>query len=391
MVRFSLAMLGLLLPLAEGSEAQPRDEASDRPFVKGGPYDKPHLFRTGSGRASLGGYAEAHFRYGKEAGIEEERTFVPKRFNLFFHSLVSDRFRMAAELEFEDGTDEILLELAALDFELHPSLTIRAGMLLSPLGKFNLAHDSPTNKVTDRPLVSTQVIPTALSEPGAGALGAFYPTPRTRVSYELYAVNGFDEGLLGESDAGTRIAEGRHNVEDNNNSPAFTGRLGLSPLPRTELGFSFHRGQYNRTSLEGITIDEARHLTILAVDAEAAWRQLRFSGEYARATLDLPQGLLGSIYASKQQGFYLQASAAFLKDALAAVPGSTFEGVVRLDRVDLDSDIAGDHQTRLTLGLNFRPSPESVFKFNYLYDWRRDRQNVEVPAAGLVCSVATYF
>ncbi|MFT5367719.1 MAG: hypothetical protein ACI8V2_002680, partial [Candidatus Latescibacterota bacterium] len=89
-----------------------------RPFVKGGFYDKPHLFKLASGKVSVGGYAEAHFRFEKADGIVEERTFVPKRFNLFFHSFVSERFSMAAELEFEEGTEEILLELAILDFEL---------------------------------------------------------------------------------------------------------------------------------------------------------------------------------------------------------------------------------------------------------------------------------
>ena len=87
------------------------------PFVKGGAYDKPHLFKLASGQASIGGYTEAHFRYEKEDGVTEELTFVPLRFNLFFHSVVSDRFQIASELELEEGTEEILLEF--------PSWTLR--------------------------------------------------------------------------------------------------------------------------------------------------------------------------------------------------------------------------------------------------------------------------
>jgi hypothetical protein len=371
--------------------AQENEGAPARPFVKGGFYDKPHLFKLASGKVNVGGYAEAHFRFEKEDGIVEERTFVPKRFNLFFHSFVSERFSMAAELEFEEGTEEILLELAILDFELHPAVTFRGGMLLSPLGKFNLAHDSPSNKMTDRPLVSTQIIPTALSEPGAGFFGAFYPSANMRMTYELYAVNGFDSGVVEESDAGTRIAEGRHNIEDNNNSPAFTGRFGIGPTARSDFGFSFHHGQYNKTFLEDISIDEARHVTLWALDGEYSWHRFAVLGEYASASVDLPPGLAGSIYASKQQGFYLQGSASFLQSALAHIPNSYFEGVVRYDWVDLDTDLTGDHHTRLTLGVNFRPSPDSVFKFNYLYNWSRDRNNVEALGAGVLCSVATYF
>lgn len=391
MKQFSHTLLALVMCLGARIDAQTEGENAPPPFVKGGSYDKPHLFKLASGRANFGGYAEAHFRFEKTNGIVEERTFVPKRFNMFFHSFVSERFRMAAELEFEEGTEEILLELAILDFELHPALTFRAGMLLSPLGKFNLAHDSPSNKMTDRPLVSTQIIPTALSEPGAGIFGAFYPSPTTRLTYELYAVNGLDSDLVGESDEGTRIAEGRHNVEDNNNSPALTGRLGISPIPKADFGISFHQGQYNTTFLEDISIDEARHVTIFALDADYAWKSLQFLGEYARASIDLPPGLIGSIYASRQQGFYIQGSASFFKDTLPTIPDGYFEGVVRCDWVDFDTDLIGDHQKRLTLGLNFRPSLNSVFKFNYLYNWSRDRNNVEEPGAGVLCSVATYF
>ena len=391
MKQFGHTLLALVMCLGARIDAQTEGENAPPPFVKGGFYDKPHLFKLASGRANFGGYAEAHFRFEKANGIVEERTFVPKRFNMFFHSFVSERFRMAAELEFEEGTEEILLELAILDFELHPALTVRAGMLLSPLGKFNLAHDSPSNKMTDRPLVSTQIIPTALSEPGAGIFGAFYPSPSTRITYELYAVNGLDDDLVGESDEGTRIAEGRHNIEDNNNSPAITGRFGISPIPKADFGVSFHRGQYNTTVLEDISTDEARHVTLFALDADYALNRFQFLGEYARASIDLPPGLIGSIYASKQQGFYIQGGASFFKDVLLTIPDSYFEGVVRCDWVDFDSDITGDHQTRLTLGLNFRPSPDSVFKFNYLYNWSRDRNNVEELGAGVLCSVATYF
>jgi hypothetical protein len=381
-------ILCLLVPaLVQGEE----EVGSERPFVSGGAYDKPHLFKLASGKAVLGGYAEAHFRFEKEDGITEEKTFVPKRFNLFFHSAVSDRFRMAAELEFEEGTEEILLEMAILDFEIHPSFTFRAGMILTPLGKFNLAHDSPSNKMTDRPVVSTEIIPTALSEPGMGLLGSFFPSARTRITYEVYLVNGLTDGLVEESEEGTRISAGKHNIEDNNNKPSLTGRIGLSPIPSAEFGLSWHTGQYNTTFLEDIRIDDARNVTILALDAEYRWKDFEFLTEYAKARVDLPSGLLGSIYAGRQQGVYLQASQGFFRDAMPNMEGSYFEGVLRYDLVDFDSDLKGDFLRRLTLGLNFRPTQDSVIKLNYLYNWRRDRSNVQALGAGILFSVATYF
>jgi hypothetical protein len=368
-----------------------QEETKQIPFVKGGAYDKPHLYKLATGRAAIGGYAEAHFRYEREDGITEELTFLPKRFNLFMHAVISNRFRMASEIEFEEGTEEILLELAILDFQIHPALTFRGGMLLTPLGKFNLAHDSPANKTTDRPLVSTQIIPTALSEPGMGFYGAIFPSARSRLTYEIYAVNGFDSDIIEESPEGTRIAAGRGNIEDNNNSPAFAGRLGLSPLPEFEAGFSFHSGTYNVSEVDGMIIDKKRNLSIFAIDGE--WRKGRYEllGEYAHASINLPQSLMGSIYARKQQGIYLQTSANFLKGKIITMPESFFEGVVRYDWVDFDTELKGDSHTRLTIGLNFRPTADSVFKLDYLYNWQKNRFNVTAKSVGCLFSVATYF
>ena len=119
--------VGILVTLPAAGRAE-----EDRPFTKGGAFDKPRLYSSDSGATTVGGYTEVHFRYEEQEGVVEERTFVPKRFSLFVHSIVSERLRMAAELEFEEGTEEILLELAIQDYELHPSLTFRGGMILSP-------------------------------------------------------------------------------------------------------------------------------------------------------------------------------------------------------------------------------------------------------------------
>ncbi|MCZ6681321.1 MAG: hypothetical protein O7E52_29240 [Candidatus Poribacteria bacterium] len=247
---------------------------------------------------------EAHFRFEREEGITEEVTFELKRFNLFTYTPVSDRARIASELEFEEGGEEIKIELATIDFEIHEALTFRGGIILSPLGRFNLAHDSPANDLTDRPLVSTEITGTALSEAGMGFFGAFYPSANSRLTYELYAVNGFNDGVLGGSPDGTRIPEGKGNFEDNNQNPAFVGRVAISPHPSLEVGVSGHTGPYNVHTVEGLEVDEKRSLTIFVLDGEVRWNRFELQGEYARASVDIPEQLLG-LQAEDQQGLYL--------------------------------------------------------------------------------------
>jgi hypothetical protein len=64
---------------------------------------------------------------------------------------------------------------------------------------------------------------------------------------------------------------------------------------------------------------------------------------------------------------------------------------VRLDVVDFDADLAGDSERRLSLGLNFRPTEDSVIKLDYVRGRTRDRFNNPSDGAAFLLSVATYF
>ena len=73
-----------------------------------------------------------------------------------------------------------------MDLLFHHTINLRGGVLLAPLGKFNVAHDSPIYNVVDRPLVSTRIIPATLSEAGMGLFGVFYPQGSHKLTYEIY-------------------------------------------------------------------------------------------------------------------------------------------------------------------------------------------------------------
>ena len=382
------AALGTASPALGQRDTTARDTL-DRPFVRGGVYDKPYLARLG-GRTTIGGYAEAHARWERVDGQRDEAGFEAKRFNLFTNARVSDFVRIGAELEFEDGGEEVKLEYAAIDLRIHPSVTLRGGMLLSPLGKFNLAHDSPLNEFTDRPVVSTELLGVALSEPGFGAFGQFGFARTGRLTYELYATNGFNDGLITDSEDGTRIPLGRGNFEDNNGSPAFVGRVAVSPIRSAEVGISAHHGAYNVFNEEGTQVDERRDLTIVAFDAEARVWGIQLAGEGALVSIDVSPGLEG-IYAERQQGGYAEAVRPFGRGWLSTMPSSSFAAKVRVDYVDFDADQDGHTTAQVSLGLNFRPTQDSVLKLDYVRGRGRDEFNNAAEHAFVLFSLATYF
>lgn len=368
------------------STQAPPDEPY-RGIVRGGIYDKPFMFTAGNTR--FGGYADLQYRAEREEGFTDQATFLANRFNIFVFAPVGDRVRLAAELEFEDGGRDILLELAVLDFEIHPALIARVGMILSPLGKFNLAHDAPAHHHVDRPFVSTQIIPATLSEPGAGFYGALPLWDDGAMTYEIYAVNGFHDGLI-TGDGGTRFAAGKANFTDNNTIPSLTGRLALQPLAGLELAISGHVGPYNTVQMEDHIIDDLRLASIVALDGEWRFHDFELRFEAARAHVDVPDAFQ-AVAARYQHGYYGEFAWRFLKGVFATLPDSEFAASLRHDFIDLDTKIGGDDTHALTLGLSFRPVSDTVFKVDYRRGITRDRfQNPEHQAA-LLFGGATYF
>ena len=376
----------LLVPSAIAAQM---DSTSDRPFVRGGAYDKPFLARLGSSTA-IGGYAEAHARWEEVDGLREAAGFEAKRFNLFTATQVSDFVRIGAELEIEEGGEELKLEYAAIDLRIHPSLTLRGGMILSPLGRFNLSHDAPLNEFTDRPLVSTELLGVALSEPGFGLLGQVGFGRTGRVTFEGYATNGFHDGLIAASEDGTRIPLGRGNTQDANGSPALVGRVTVSPRVGWEIGLSAHHGAWNTWNSGGAVIDERRNLTIAVLDAEMKLGALVLQGELATASVDIPPGLVG-IYASRQRGGYLDMSLPFGAGWIRAMPASSFTAKVRFDAIDLDADLPGQSIRQVSLGINFRPTTDTALKFDLVRGRGSDEFNIGAQHARLLMSLATYF
>ena len=385
-----LSSIALFTSVLQAQSDESKEASSeDDPLTKGGIYDKP--FITGLGdRLRMGGYVDAQFRHHRTLGIAEEQSFLLERVNLFAFSNISDRVRFISEFEFEDGGEEIKIELAIVDFELHEAVTFRGGILLSPLGRFNQAHDSPANQLIDRPLVSTQIIPTTFSEVGMGFLGSFFTSATSRVTYEIYAVHGINDGLVLESGGNTFIPNGKSNFEDNNNHLSITGRIAYSPSSSFEIGASTHSGPYNVYKLEGVKVDEKRNVSIFALDGFFRQQKLQITWEYAEANIDIDPSL-GGIYAENQNGFYVEGNYKFLDKVVSNLPESYLIASFRYETLNLNTNISGEDARRITIGLNFRPNPDTAFKLDFQHNLTHDTFNLEAEDTAILFGIASYF
>src|SRR5688500_10039895 len=91
-------------------------------------YDRP-LIKAGRLPVSLGGYVEANYQYLNENGVSEGHQFQMRRLTIFMASSIAKRLKFLTEIEFEDGTKEINIEFASVDFEVSPLLNFRGGVI----------------------------------------------------------------------------------------------------------------------------------------------------------------------------------------------------------------------------------------------------------------------
>lgn len=388
----------LFLALIFASSTTAVEGQVDTTMAQDGLYDRPFIGSLAS--TSIGGYVEGNTNYFVEDGVSEGFSMELRRFNVFLFSQVSQRVRFLSELEFEHGTEEIALETALIDFQIRPSLVLRGGIILPPIGFLNQNHDSPQWDFVDRPLVTTDVIPSTLSEVGFGAYGKFTLDDFV-LSYDAYLTNGLGDGVVGNDLGRTDIPSGKDEElfgEDNNGSPAISGRLGLRRPGTGEVGLSYYGGYYNSFRLEGEDVDDRRWLGITALDAGGSVGPAQVRAELAYATIDVPPGLQ-ELFGQEQWGGYLDVLLPVWRPRFLGYTDAVVTAGLRLERVDFnmgrfsstDGSI-GDDVTALVPGVSFRPTPGTVFRANYRYHWMTDLQgNDPARLAGFQVGFATYF
>jgi hypothetical protein len=379
---------------AQADTAQVRDT----PLAQEGVFDRP--FIGGPAATSIGGYLEGNTNWFVEDGITEGFSMELRRFNVFLYSQVSPRVRFLAELEFEHGTEEIALETALVDVRIRPSLAVRAGIVLPPIGYLNQNHDSPRWDFVERPLVTTDIVPSTLSEVGAGVYGKVVAA-RLLWSYDLYLTNGLGEGVVGNELGRTHIPAGKRDEafgEDNNGSPAISGRLAVRRPGLGEVGISYYGGHYNSFRVEGEEVDDRRWLGLLALDLGGTVGPFEVRSELALATIDVP-GSLSEIFGNRQWGGHLDVLVPVWSPPLAEYPDATVQAGMRIEHVDYNVGTFSstgrpirDDVTALVPTLSFRPTPGTVFRVNYRYQWIRDFPgNPAARRAGFQLGFATYF
>jgi hypothetical protein len=158
-------------------------------------------------RTTIGGYGEVH--YTNATGPDTPGQVNVRRFVVFLSHAFSERIAFRSELELEDAKieggeegGEVALEQLYVDYTLSPAATIRAGLVLPPIGIINEVHEPPTFNGVERPSFDRNVIPSTWRDIGVGLVGTLPGS--SGLNYRVYLLNG-----LGAHPSGTAAAPRR--------------------------------------------------------------------------------------------------------------------------------------------------------------------------------------
>jgi hypothetical protein len=214
-------------------------------------------------------------------------------------------------------------------------------------------------------ILNLTVMPTTWMEPGLGAYGTFYPNDEWEMNYDIY----LSQGLTDLLEDGRGLIPARPSLSvDNNANKAISGRLGLSPFIGLDLGLG---GYFAAIDPEG-----RKNLGMLVADATYTLGPWEFLAEGGGVFFDpithldaqgQSQTLKGPMW-----GYYLEGHYHFFPEFLKnSFLGRDFEKAVftafaRISQADTDASVLNyNDRLFLTLGLNYRPTPNTAIKLEY--------------------------
>jgi hypothetical protein len=404
----------------------------------------------------IGGYGSFRFEANDLPGSSKGFTF--RRFVLTTDVKLSQRLRLYSETEFErlleievekdtsresggvkfaqgvEGNNqaEIGVEQLWLQYDLGKNQAVRAGIILPPLGRFNINHDDDYYDVPRRTLVDRDVpvipVKSAWREAGTGLVGSFNLGTRAKLNYEAYVMSGATLNFNLEQIAQTRTPQRSKQetevevelqsgaVDGTQNANAFSWRAALSPTLAGEVAVSGYHGKYTP---QFMTISEP----INAWGLDGKWRFGSFEvegegiystfGNTAQVAANFAEAVVNSTVETtraeaaqleseiefelkglsrRRYGFWTDFKyhwrPAFLKNSFL---GRGFDDpqiipIVRYDRAWLRQEIrdltfsggavtmlnlSNRQQHRITAGINFRPIQNVGFQFAYEHNGRR--------------------
>lgn len=380
-----------LVQLQQQRAATPPSPSTPAPSVAATSADAAPVAAGGTSEPAtvLTSYGEINVNHPTKASQNTQADL--RRFVLGLQHRFDDRTRLVTELEVEhsvssaDDAGEVAVEQAYVERQLRPSLAVRAGLFLMPVGLLNESHEPTAFYGVERNFVETAIIPTTWREGGVQFLG----TLDNGLTLQGGVSTGFDltkwdatstegsESPLGSIHQELALAKAR--------DLSLFGAANWRGVPGLLLGASFFTGG----ATHGQAAAGAR---VTLWDLHARWTPNRWdlATLYSRGSISNTQALNAALVGSPTlipksfDGWYAQAAY-----KLWSLGDSALSPFVRLERFNTAKSFAdlgpgltpasAKTEQVVTLGANWQVTQGIVVKA----DWQDFRENKDADRVNL--------
>ncbi len=279
----------------------------------------------------------------------------PKNFDIHYLAIylsgwINEKISYFGEFELEHGGiggNNTFVEQAYIDYWFVPQMAVKIGAMLTPFNRFDEFHDPLANFTITRPQVSREIGVSAFKDVGVDLHGVFDLCDSCKLIYDAYIINGLGNG---------ENLRGSRQYQDNNDELALGGRARFIFCDDYELGVSGYQGAWDDDGLFDVRMLGGHFM------AHTAFAD--FYGEASWADSENPAPFRDG----RMTGYFVQASRLICDDR--------FRTTVRYGSLDyhdtgnlLGRNAAkGDKDlSELVLCLGFYPTPNVVFKFEYVF------------------------
>lgn len=300
-----------------------------------------------------------------------------RRFVLGYQHRFDDKTKVVTELEVEHAVSsasdpgEVEVEQAFIEHQINPTLALRAGLFLMPVGLLNENHEPTAFYGVERNFVETAIIPSTWRDGGIQLVGAF----DNGLTLQGGLTTSFDLTKWDATSTEGRKSPLRSIHQEmalaKSHDVAMFGAANWRGIPGLLLGGSLFSGQASQAQ----AVTKSR---ITLWDVHARWTPGRwdFSSVYTRGSISntaaLNAPLVGNVTLIPKSfdGFYVQgAYKLWSSEDYALLPFVRWERFnTAKSYADLGAGLTPDaarNERVVTVGANFRLSQNVVFKADY--------------------------
>jgi len=330
-------------------------------------------------KLSIGGYGEVHYNQQVSGQTRYNGNMDVHRMVMFFGYQFNDKTSFVTELEFEH-VSEVAVEQAFLNYNVRPNTSLRAGLMLIPMGIVNEYHEPTTFNGVERPSVDKNIVPTTWREIGFGINGRLANAP---LKYQMYIMNGFN-GFDGSSKLRAKdgLRKGRQKgAESTFTSPSLSAKVDYYGIKGLNIGLSGYFGKTQSSAFDGLDKDDSIAenyadstrigISMVGLDLRYKLDALQLKGQYIHSFLnnvdEYNNVAEGADLGKQMMGYYIEAGYDLLHGKeQALVPFVRYENYNTQHKMAAGetANKAYDRQD-LFVGLSYHLAKGAVVKADY--------------------------